>query len=260
MMVWLALAAQFSLPVPVSKHVRDVRELFSADDFPDYVLTARKSRIVYTRTTVQPDGRIQGCVTELTSGEPRLDKFTCATIVKRAKLLAATWTDGTPAFGVLRLPVAWLIVDAPLTHEESLRAEVPDLDLVVNRLPKGAHSLAGVYLRVAADEDGRPLACADYPPLSESGVKWYFPELVPIACQGVMSSLKLHPAIDAAGKPVRSVQSVTVRFKLDRRSTSIHVYRAATTSGLGSGFGLGGVRLAPPSFMLSAASALASRP
>ena len=33
-------------------------------------------------------------------------------------------------------------------------------------------------------------------------------------------------------------------------------YRAATTSG----FGLGGVRLAPPSFMLSAANALASRP
>jgi hypothetical protein len=41
----------------------------------------------------------------------------------------------------------------------------------------------------------------------------HFPELVPMACQQIMTRLVLSPAVDDSGNPVRSVQSAFVRFK-----------------------------------------------
>src|SRR4051812_28790294 len=91
-MLLLALAAQLSLPAPANAHVHDVRELFSADDFPDY-LQGHSSlrRMVYTRTTVRPDGSVQGCTAEASSGDAKLDAYTCAIILKRAKFTPARW-------------------------------------------------------------------------------------------------------------------------------------------------------------------------
>jgi len=215
-MIWLALAAQLSLPAPANAHVHDLRELFSVDDFPDYLQGVSSLwRIVYTRTTVRPDGTVQGCTAEVSSGDSKLDAYTCAIILKRAKLTPARWVDGTSVFGVLRLPVSWTITDSPPTPEDGLKASVPDIDVSVDRLPKGVRSITGLELQVAADERGHPVSCIDYPPIDKSAAKRHFPELVPIACGQVMANLSLAPPIDATGKAVRSVQSVTVHFKLD---------------------------------------------
>ena len=213
-MFWLALAAQLSLPVPLNVRVPDVRAIFRSGDFPFYMQQAGVSRIVYTRTTVRPDGTIQGCVAEASSGDAYLDAYTCGLIVKRAKLLPAKWTDGAPVYGVLRLPASWFVGNEPPSDEDILRAEVPDLELSVNQLPTGAHSIAGVSLEIAADENGRPVMCAEYPPLTKRNPKEYFPELVPIACQQAMADLTVSPPVDASGKAVRSVQSVSVHFKV----------------------------------------------
>jgi hypothetical protein len=213
-MLWLALAALFSLPVPIGARLPDIRAIFTVDDFPEYLQRAGVSRIVHTRTTIRPDGTIQSCVTELSSGDTKLDAYTCGLIVERARFRPATWTDGSPAYGVIRLPVSWVITNAPLPDDAMLESITPDLDISVNRLPKGAHRIAGVELQVAADEMGHALSCTEYRPVKNDHQP-HFPELIPLACQQVTSSLPLSPPIDVSGKPVRSIQTVSVHFKMD---------------------------------------------
>jgi TonB family protein len=212
-MIWF-LAAQLSLPSAVGVPYSDVRSVFSADDYPAYLQQAGQSGIVYTRTTVRPDASIQSCTVERTSGDPKLDAYTCAIIVKRAKFVPAKWTDGSPVYGVIRVPVSWVISNGFPSQEDLLRATTPDLELSVNHLPKGAHSIAAVSLEIAADENGRPVTCVEWaPPKNARGPR--FPELVPIACQEVMTGLTVSPPLDASANPVRSIQSVSVHFKTD---------------------------------------------
>lgn len=212
-MLLLASAALMSPPVPINARLPDVRAVFSADDFPAYMQMAGISRVTYPRVTIGPDGTFESCVAEVGSGDPKLDAYTCAIIVKRAKFRGATWTDGTPAYGVIRVPVSWVISDAPVPPgpEDILKTEVPDLELSVNQLPKGAKSIVDVELETAVDENGRPVTCAEWPRVKTDHRK-QFPELVPIACQQVMAKLSLSPPLDPSGKKVRSVQSVSVHF------------------------------------------------
>jgi hypothetical protein len=213
-MFWIALAAQLSVPVPATGQVPDVRAVFSVDDFPEYLQRAGVSRIVYTRTTVRPDGSIQNCVAEITSGDAKLDAYTCAIIVKRARFLPAKWLDGSATYGVIRVPVSWRIGNGPPSEQEVLRSAVPDLVLSVNRLPKGARKIAAVNLEVAADEKGRILSCVEYaPPVNARGRR--FLELVPIACEQATKTLSVRPPFEPSGKPVRSVQTASVHFILD---------------------------------------------
>jgi hypothetical protein len=212
-MIWLALAAQLSLPVVVGGRGPDIRTVFSSYDFPDYVQRARVPRGVFTRTTVRFDGTVQGCVPEATSGNAKLDAYTCALIVKRAKFQPATW-DGSATYGVIRVTV-WWVFGPPVSEQASKKAVVADIDLTVDRLPKGADSIALTRLQVGADEKGRALSCAEVPATDEKAAKEHFPELIPIACQQVLDTLTLIPPMDNTGKPVRSVQSVMVRFQLN---------------------------------------------
>lgn len=209
----LALAAQFSPPTPTRTRVPDVRALFTTDDFPAYLVhQGSVDRTVYTRTTVRPDGMIESCVAEISSGDRRLDGYTCALIVRRAKFHPATWADGSAVYGVVRVPIRWTVTDGgPPKHD--MESTIPDLDLSVNRLPKGAHSMVGLTLDIAADEKGHPVTCAESPtPANDHSRR--VPELIALACQQATASLVLSPPIDASGKAVRSIQNVSVHFKL----------------------------------------------
>lgn len=208
----LFLAAQLSAPMPVNQRVPDVRAIFRAEDFPSY-LTG--SRTVYTRTTVRPDGSVQGCVAEVSSGDAWLDAYTCGLIVKRANFAPAKWSDGSAVYGVVRVPVDWAIRNSLPTREQSLKAITPDLELSVNQLPKGAGRLIGISLEVEADEKGKPQTCERAPVIAKGDPAQLFPELVSIACQQVMTSFTVTPAVDETRRPVRSVESVSVYFKLD---------------------------------------------
>ena len=206
-----ALAAQLSAPTLMNRRVGDVRAIFSYDDVPGYLVQqAPVDRTVYTRTTVRPDGTIQSCVAESSSGDPRLDAYTCRIIVKRAKFVPARWPDGSAAYGVIREPVRWRVTDSPSEDDRGL--PVPDLAFSVNRLPAGAHS-ATVDLQVAANETGRPLSCVEGPPAPPDDNK-RFPELVALACRQATETLRLSPPVDGSGKAVRSIQTVSVRFRV----------------------------------------------
>jgi hypothetical protein len=214
-MLWMMLAAQLSAPPHVSNHVPDVRALFSYTDVPDYLVRLGEvSRTVYTRTTVRDDGSVQNCVAEVTSGDTKLDAYTCTLIVKRAKFVAATWVDGTPVYSVLRFPVNWTVTESIPPDEDRLKAVVPDLELSVSQLPKGAPRIVDVTIEVTADRDGRIVSCAELPP-NKRDPHPHFADLVPIACEQAEKSLSLSPPLDGSGKPTRSVQTASVRLMLD---------------------------------------------
>jgi len=210
-MLLFALASLMSLPQPTNARLPDVRAIFSADDFPAYLQREGVSRIVYVRATVRPDGTLVSCGAEVSSGDSKLDAYTCELIVKRARFGVAKWPDGTPVYGVLRVPISWVISDSPLPVDALLNATTPDMEISVNKLPKGAHKIVSVELEVAADEIGNVVACEEQPPFKGDPRK-HFPELVAIACQRA-ATLRLSSPSDASGKPVRSIQSVAVHLE-----------------------------------------------
>jgi TonB family protein len=209
MMIWILLASQLSLPVATQG--LDIRAVFSPDDMPAEVQIAGITRFVGTRTTVRPDGKLQDCVIERASGDAKLDAHTCAIIMRRAKVRPATWIDGSPAYGVVRMPVTWAIGESP-SRKEVEKAIPADVELSVTNLPKAAHGRASLQLLVAAGADGTVLACEAAPPNYDWKLKDFFPELVPVACEQLKSQFKTVPARNASGQAVRSVQSVSVSF------------------------------------------------
>ena len=213
-MFWLALAAQLSAPVPVGLRVPDIRTLFTVEDFPQYLLRSGISLTVLTKTTVRPDGTVENCVAEASSGDSNLDAYTCNLIAKRAKFAPARWTDGSPAYGVVRAPIGWMQGNEP-PPKEVRQAMGPDLALLVNKLPGAAHSPVMVYLLIAADENGRALNCEESPAAAANPNLQHFPDLVSAACQQMTAKPSVTPLLDSSGKPVRSVQGVSVRFQLD---------------------------------------------
>jgi len=214
-MIWLALAAQMSLPIS-SSGISDVRGLFSYGDMPRYLIEAGEdlSKTVFTRTTVRPDGSTESCSVEVTSGDPKLDAYTCALIVKRGTFKPARWTDGSVAYGVIRVPISWRISNVNAPEEDALKSISPDLELSVKELPKGAGSIVGMMLELAADESGRIVSCMESPPSRNDRGK-HFPELAPVACEQVAKSVPIKPPFDPAGRPMRSIQTASVHFNLD---------------------------------------------
>lgn len=210
-MLWIVLAAQLSLPVPLGVPLPDVRAVFSSKDMPAYVQIKGVNRFVSTRTTVRPNGTTQDCKVERGSGDPKLDAHTCSIILRRAKFRPAKWVDGSPAYAVLRVPVTWSI-GGPASERELQKAYPPDLDLSVTRLRAGADRRTRLALMIAVDENGRVVGCKERPKVSRRDHTKSFPELAPIACQHMMNRFTAIPAKDASGKPVRSVQTASVVF------------------------------------------------
>ena len=205
-MLWIDVAAQFSLPMP------DVRTVFSFTDIPAYVVEKGKDWIVSTRTTVRPDGRAQECTDDgRSSGDAKLDSYTCAIIVKRAKLRPAKWLDGSPSYAVVRVPISYSI-GGPPPDSEVEAAYRADLDIPVNRLPAGAKRRTIIPLVIAVDENGRVVACKAS--RSADGLLKVFGELVPIACQQITTQFTTVPVKDASGKAMHSVQTAFVAFTI----------------------------------------------
>lgn len=213
-MLWIMFAAQMSAVIPANNHVSDIRALFTYNDVPDYLLRLSEvSRTVYTRTTVRDDGSVQRCVAEQSSGDAMLDGYTCAIIVKRGKFAAAKWTDGSPAYSVLRFPVTYTVTESIPSEEQRLRAVQDDLELSVNQLPKGARKIVDITLEVGVDETGHIVSCGELPPAA-GDPRLHFPILIPIACEQATKNLTLQPPLDPSGKPLRSVQTASVQMTL----------------------------------------------
>lgn len=203
-MLSILLAAQLAAPVPLTAALG-----FSPDDLPAYVQMAGRNRFVSTRTTVRTDGTVQDCIVERGSGDPKLDALTCSIIQRRAKFQPAKWLDGTPAYGVFRMHMNW-VIGRPPSKNELEKVNPADIELSAN-LPAREGRSTEVKVVIAVNEDGRVVGCDEDPPLFDDHTK-RVPELAPIACQQVMGGFTPAPAKDSSGRPVRSVQNATVLF------------------------------------------------
>lgn len=181
--------------------------VFSANDFPDWLLQAGNSRIIRSRLYIRPNGEILRCLTENPERDNRLGNLTCNLYGKRARFVGAKWMDGMPVWGVYRAPVTWAINQSVMPYG--------DVELSVSELPKEYGKSATIYLVLAIDEDGSIVGCqsiARVPyiqkPPSQS-------VLTPPACKAIRTSgWKPVPPTSFTGKPVKSVQYASVRFSV----------------------------------------------
>jgi hypothetical protein len=207
-MLWIALAAQLSAPVPTN-----LPNWFSYDDLPPYLIEREPGHwLVGVRVTVGPDGAVQDCHVESTSGTERLDEFTCKRIEQRAGFQPGRSSDGAAVLGVYRAAIPWAVVDSPF---DSTLVSIPDVDVSVASLPAGLKSPALVRVMFAVDPDGRMHGCTAEPGEHVSN----HPDLVPVACDQLTQIYKPVPATDASGKAVPSVQNATVRFSVQSHAS-----------------------------------------
>jgi TonB family protein len=206
-MFWIALAAQMRVPVP---GVAGISSLFSADDVPIDLVPDGEVRRVGVRVTVKPDGKLDDCRADSSSGIPKLDAYTCAIILRRARFDPAIGPDGQPTYGVIRTTVTWAV------NASGGPGWADDLELTVSRLPTGVETPMFGSLMFAVDQAGHPSACAEEEPRRPSMQK--LPAvLVNIACDQLLKSYVAIPARDITGRPVPSVQNATVEFSTDPR-------------------------------------------
>jgi hypothetical protein len=203
-MHWIAFVAatQLSPPPPI-----DLRALFSADDMPGDYMPAESDRTVGIRVTVKPDGRVQDCTTEYTSGIDRLDVLTCKLVKRRAKYAPAPLQAGIPSFAVYRTSIRWVVTGFA---NPASAPNLADLTLTVNQLPDGLKAPTGIGVKFDVDESGHASSCSAEEKPGQT--RPFDPALVSLACDQFLRAYKPVPAKDENGRPVPSVQDAMVGF------------------------------------------------
>ena len=87
---------------------RDVRTIFSVDDYPAEAQRRGEQGTVQARLTVAPSGRVSNCAIIRSSGFPILDQTTCSILSKRALFAPPRDANGQPvADKVDTPPIVW---------------------------------------------------------------------------------------------------------------------------------------------------------
>lgn len=191
-MIALAILAQLSAPVPS-------KPLLTPADVPMEIMEENVLHTVGIAVTVKPDGRVQSCLVEKSSGNRKLDSYTCKLLTRRARFRRPTHIDGSPAYGLYRTGINWWAGNGYPPR----RLPLADLYLTVSKLPPKLESPLSVRLKVAVDPTGRASHC-----LAEDSKEQ--PELVRLGCEQLLKSYQPSPVRSEAGVPVASVQSATV--------------------------------------------------
>jgi protein TonB len=87
---------------------RDLRTVFSADDYPASAQANGEEGTVQAKLTVSTSGRVSGCEIIRSSGHKSLDDATCSILQRRARFTPARAADGQPiASTVVSPPIVW---------------------------------------------------------------------------------------------------------------------------------------------------------
>jgi TonB family protein len=197
--LWLAAAASLlSPPEPV-------RPWLYPDDVRMDLVELEKPMYVRIRVAVTPAGRFHSCGIERSSGNAKLDDYTCALTRKRVRFRPARWVDGSPSWGIFRDTFWWIVT----SDRSNLPQAIPgDLVLRLNSAPRRARSPMTVEVALAVDVRGRIAAC-------EHSDEKQHPRLVALGCDQLLKVFKARPATDERGLPVRSVQTARINFEAD---------------------------------------------
>jgi len=198
-MIWLLVFAQSSAP-----NSTNLRSWLSADDTPVAIMPGNVLKSVKTALTIDPEGKLQDCAVEVSSGIPKLDTHTCKVLSRRAKFRPALDGNGMPIYGVYRTQIDWWVGDG----YPPKRQQIPDMVLKVSALSPKSKSPVLLTLGFRVDESGHPSEC------------WYDgkkedPTLVRLGCDQLIKSYTAKPARTPAGTAVPSVQTAMVRFELE---------------------------------------------
>jgi hypothetical protein len=176
-------------------HPSNLRALVTADDVPDDLVTRNKVQTVGIALTVGPDGKARRCTVEATSGNSKLDSYTCKLAARRAKF------SPSPMYLVWRTHFDWWVGDG-----YPPKSNYANLALKVAALPTGLHSPVSVNLTFAVDQAGNMSDCrteAEREPVV----------LVPVACEQLAKTFRPQPARSEDGSAVASEQEATVLFE-----------------------------------------------
>jgi TonB family protein len=100
------IAAQAAVATP-PKQMSTMVKLFSNDDYPVAASRGRAQGAVSGRFRVTPDGAVTDCVVVISSGNPALDRETCAIWSSRGRFKPATAKDGRPISSAQIFTVNW---------------------------------------------------------------------------------------------------------------------------------------------------------
>jgi hypothetical protein len=193
---WFIVAAQLSAPLPTREH------WVSPDDVPLELLEGNVLETVGFAITVKPDGRIQDCLIEVSSGNRKLDAYTCKLASQRLRFRPGRLSDGSAVYGVYRTSLKWWAGD---DYPPTLRG-LSDVYLTVSQLPPKLKSPTVVRLMCGVDETGGISDCVAEDEKSPV-------ELVQIGREQVIKSYTAKPARTIEGVAVQSTQSVLVSFE-----------------------------------------------
>lgn len=193
-MIFLFLASQLAAPMPKPQ------SWLRNNDYPIKYVEAGRSFDVLLRTTVRPDGTVQDCAIERSSGEVDFDRYNCALLIKRVKFKPASDAAGRPALGVVRSQARWVLDQGKATPA------MGDIELTVAKLPAKLKSPTLVAVAIATDAAGRTSDCVAIDENQHAA-------LVKAACRQLVKSYRAIPARSPAGEPLPSIQNATVTFR-----------------------------------------------
>lgn len=88
-----------------------VASWFSDADYPASSVREAEHGTTWMRIRIRPDGAIGECRTIISSGFERLDKATCAIVMKRGRYKPAIGADGKPAESLVVSSIRWSLPD-----------------------------------------------------------------------------------------------------------------------------------------------------
>jgi hypothetical protein len=195
-MFWIAPAAAApQISPPVRQYV-----WLSLDDTPIQELPSKGSVELRLRLTVAPDGRVHRCEIERSSGDMRIDAYTCDLARRRALFRPAQSVTGEAMYGVTHQSVVWAKVPVHTMQ---------DADLVVklSSFPKGVSSPIAVNVKFRVDPAGQVSMCSALSDSSRDNPAW-----APAACNELIRQSAVHAAVADGGRAVASIQDATVEL------------------------------------------------
>ena len=180
------------------------KEWLSPEDAPVRLMGSDRVYQVSIALAVRPDGTTDTCTTELGSGDPKIDAYTCLLTVRRLKPEPAVDGAGRKVHGLYRTTFSWWAGGRrppPIDPRH-------DYQLKVSSLPRGERSPVAVGIAFEVDASGGFGACG--PTRKASPV-----QLVRAACEEVRRTHKPPPLRSSSGDIVASVQTLVVQFRTD---------------------------------------------
>lgn len=175
-------------------------------DYPPQALRQNEQGYTGFRLTITPLGEPERCDVWYSSGFKDLDDETCRLLMKRARFHPARDEDGNPISSVFKSYNAWLIPEAGNMRPPSMI----DLDLTVNRLPKGLSDPVEVKVNLLTDEKGHLEKCeAEDSKAAQS--------LGKLACEHALANWIATPALSKDGARIRSVQTARISFSTAKK-------------------------------------------